>query len=186
MAERMAELKGRDVSRLSAVNIGCGPLRHEDAVGVDWAPSSAADIFHDLNRYPWPFPDGRFQEVRLHHVLEHLEDPDRAIRESHRISAAGGIVWIVTPHFSSYESYGDITHRYHFGLAAFKPYVTGEPPLFALRGRKLGFSSSPLAWPGRLLTWLNANPLSYDLYEKYFAWVFPARNIELRLEAVKL
>ncbi|MBI4347402.1 MAG: methyltransferase domain-containing protein [Elusimicrobia bacterium] len=171
----------RDLSRLTAVNIGCGPLRHEDAIGVDRDPSSAADIYHDLDAYPWPFADDRFQEVRLHHVLEHLGDPDRAVREARRICAPGGIVSIVTPHFSSYESYGDITHKFHFGLVTFKPYYSGEPPPFGLRLRKLHFGSSPLCWPGRLIA-----ALSYDLYEKYFCWIFPGRNMEFRLVAVKL
>lgn len=176
----MVEAKGRDLGSLRAVNIGCGPLRHEDAVGVDRDPSSCADIFHDLDAFPWPFADGRFQEVRLHHVLEHLADPDRAVREAHRIAAGGGVVSIVTPHFSSYESYGDITHRFHFGLVTFKPYCSGASPLFRLASRRLTFGSSLLTWPGRLLA-----ALSFDLYEKYFAWVSPARNMEFRLEALK-
>lgn len=170
----------RELSALKAVSIGCGPIRDEDALCVDRDPGSAADVFHDLNQYPWPFPDNRFEEVRLSHVLEHLEDPDRVVREAHRICRAGGSVLVITPHFSSYESYGDITHKFHFGLITFKPYYSEPRPLYRLGSRSLGFGSSPLTWPGRLTA-----ALSFDLYEKYFAWIFPGRNMEFRLEVLK-
>lgn len=172
----------RELSRLPALNAGCGPVRLEDAVGVDRDPSSCADVIHDLDRRPWPFPDGRFERVVLSHVIEHLEDPDGALREAHRLCRAGGEVVVVTPHFSSYESYGDITHRWHLGLAALKPYYAPSRgrPLFQLASRSLGFSWSPLCWPGRVLFLLNAG-----FYEKYFCWIFPARNMEFRLRAVK-
>ena len=180
MAAEVMERKGRDLSTLRALSVGCGPLCDEDAVGVDRDLGSAADVFHDLNAYPWPFADKRFEEVRLSHVLEHLEDPDRAVREAHRVARAGGRVVVVTPHFSSYESYGDITHRFHFGLVTFKPYCTGPRPSFRLGSRQLAFGSSPLCWPGRLLA-----ALSMDLYEKYFCWLFPGRNMRFVLEVVK-
>lgn len=180
MADVASEKGTRDLSRLKAVSIGCGPIKDDDAVNVDLDPSSAADVFHDLNQYPWPFPDGRFEEVRLSHVLEHLDDPDRALREAHRVCRAGGVVRVITPHFSSYESYGDITHRYHFGLVTFKPYYRGPRPLFRLLTRRLTFGSSPLTWPGRLLA-----ATTFDVYEKYFCWIFPGRNMEFRLEVIK-
>lgn len=185
---------GRDLSKLKTLNVGCGPIRMEEALGLDWDPHSAADVRHDLNDYPWPFEDGRFERVILAHVLEHLEDPDRAVREAHRVCRAGGVVAVITPHFSSYESYGDITHRHHFGLVTFKPYYAPSPdmhtgpgraadksrPLFRLKSRRLLFGSSSLSWPGRALAGLSA-----DLYEKYFAFLFPGRNMEFVFEVLK-
>ena len=190
----VAETKARDIRDLKALNVGCGSLRHDDAVGIDWDPDSAADVRHDLNDLPWPFEDSRFENVRLEHVLEHLADPDRVLREAHRVCKAGGTVRVVTPHFSSYESYGDITHKFHFGLVTFKPYYAPSrdmhagpgrtddksKALFRLRDRRLGFGSSPLCWPGRFLC-----ALSFDLYEKYFAFWFPGRNMEFVLEVRK-
>ncbi len=189
----VAERK-RDIAGLKTLNVGCGPHSSAEAVGIDWDPGSAADVVHDLNKFPWPFPEGRFEKVTLHHVLEHLADPDRAVREAHRLCSRGGILEVVTPHYSSYESYGDITHRYHFGLVTFKPYYDSDPsmhrspestgdrskPLFKLVSRRLGWGSSPLCWPGRLIA-----ALSFDLYEKYFAFWFPARNMSFVLEALK-
>lgn len=184
----------RNLSTLKILNVGCGPIRMEGALGLDWDPDSAADVRHDLNDYPWPFEEGRFERVILSHVLEHLDDPDLAVREAHRVCRTGGVVAVTTPHYSSYESYGDITHRYHFGLATFKPYydpsrdrhagpgraADKSRPLFRLKSRRLLFGSSPLSWPGRLIA-----GLSFDLYEKYFAFIFPGRNMEFVLEVVK-
>lgn len=173
----------RDMSGLRCLNVGCGPMRLEDFIGLDRDPASAADVRHDLDDYPWPFEDSRFDRVLLSHVLEHLEDPERAVREAHRVCRAGGELRVVTPHYSSYESYGDITHRFHFGLVAFKPYYDPAPggtSLFRLVSRRLRFGSSPLCWPGRLLCSVSA-----DLYEKYCAFLFPGRNMEFVLEALK-
>src|SRR5947209_1223036 len=150
MGEVMTQRQGRDLSKLPALSVGCGPIRDDDAVGVDRDPGSTADVFHDLNAYPWPFPDNRFAEVRLSHVLEHLDDPDRAVREAHRVCKAEGRVRIVTPHFSSYESYSDITHKFHFGLVTLKPYYSGARPLYRLVSRELAFGSWPMTWAGRL------------------------------------
>lgn len=163
--------------------LGCGELRVPGAVHVDRNPEAKPEVVHDLDAYPWPFEDGRFAGVVAEHVLEHLDAPDRALREMHRVSAPGAVVRIVTPHYSSPESWNDLTHRYHFGLVAFKPYYAGSygtPKLFELVGRKLAFGKGLPGWPGWALS-----RLSFDLYEKYFCFMFPARNMEIQLRVLK-
>lgn len=46
-------------------------------------------------------PSGYFEAVTLSHVIEHLHDPGRSLRELYRILAPGGRLWIATPNLDS-------------------------------------------------------------------------------------
>jgi len=96
------------------LDIGCGKRKIEpDAVGIDVSPDSAADRVWDLDRYPWPLADGAFSRIHMSHIIEHLEDPMRAMAEVYRVARDGADVFVTTPHFSSHNSYVDPTHRRH-------------------------------------------------------------------------
>ena len=177
--------------KMQKLSLGCGQRRHEGFTGVDWCPGAAADIVHDLNRYPWPFEDNSCGEIIAEHLLEHLDNPDAVMREIHRICANDAVVAIMTPHFSSYQSYGDMSHRMHASLSILLPYcnpsvswnsfgTVESKPLFRQLARRLTFGSSPLAWPGRGMALF-----SPEFYEKYFAFIFPCRNIEFKLRVLK-
>ena len=43
------------------------------------------DVTHDLNRVPWPFPDGHFRQVLAYDVIEHLDDVRATMEEIYRI-----------------------------------------------------------------------------------------------------
>ena len=47
----------------------------------------------DLDRFPYPFRDNSFDELRAIHVIEHVSDVIRAMEEFHRVVAPGGRVF---------------------------------------------------------------------------------------------
>jgi SAM-dependent methyltransferase len=53
------------------------------------------------------FPDSHFDAITMSHVIEHLHDPLRTLRECHRLLKEGGRLSIVTPNI---ESHG---HRHY-------------------------------------------------------------------------
>ena len=73
------------------------------------------DVVHDLTKFPWPFGDNRFEEVRMINVLEHLPDLIRTMEEVWRVSMDGGRVMVRVPYWNCWQSIGDPTHlkRYH-------------------------------------------------------------------------
>ena len=61
------------------LDVGCGTRKLPGAVGVDQSRASHADVFHALEKFPWPFPDNSFDLILLSHVLEHLSHTARTL-----------------------------------------------------------------------------------------------------------
>src|SRR3989344_3716857 len=64
-------------------------------VGVDIKEGKGVDMIASV--YELPFKDGEFDIVLCMSVLEHLEDPPRAIREMRRVLKTGGSIIISVP-----------------------------------------------------------------------------------------
>jgi SAM-dependent methyltransferase len=171
------------------LDIGCGKNKQEaGAVGLDREPGSDADVLAELRHFPWPIRDHAADRIYLSHFLEHQPDVMRAMKEVHRIAKPDALIIIETPHYSSPDSYTDPTHVHHLGLHSFDYFVrdgferfTYNAGGFQILERRLTFGGNIFFDNfGRLIAALSA-----DFYEKHFAWIFPARNIICRLQAVK-
>lgn len=166
----------------SILNVGCGQVRIPGSVGVDFDPATTADVIHDLDVFPWPFPDRSFDRIVCWHVLEHLKTPWRAMKELERLARPGAKVELATPHYSSPDSWGDITHYMHYSLKTWEPYYRrkeGQAP-FELVSRRLTFGHGLFSLIGRA----TAAVFGLSFYEKYVCLVFRAGNIEIVLRRV--
>ena len=171
------------------LDFGCGRKKQEPgSIGVDRQPGSAADVLAELARLPWPFADNCADRIHLSHFLEHQPDILWVMAEVHRVAKAGAEIVVVTPHYSSRDSYSDPTHLYHLGLGSFDYFLGDRFPDFTYGGGGFRLVERRLTFGGNLLL-DNLGRLcaavSADFYEKHFAWIFPARNIICRLQAVK-
>jgi SAM-dependent methyltransferase len=171
------------------LDIGCGKKKQApEAIGVDRERGSRADVFAELTRFPWPFRDDCADRIYLSHFLEHQPDILRAMREVHRIAKNGAEVIVVTPHYSSLDSYADPTHLYHLGWQSFDYFTQREFANFTYRSGGFEILERRLTFGGNFLLDNIARgsaALSMDFYEKHLAWMLPARNIYCRLRAVK-
>ena len=160
------------------LNVGCGDKKIPDSLGVDFDPASCADVIHDLDNYPWPFPDKAFERIIAWHVIEHVRNPRRAMDEIQRICRQGATVEMATPHYSSPDSWGDMTHYSHFSLKTFEPFYKkrNEAVPFELVERKLTFGNGLPSLLGRAI----AAILGYSFYEKYCCFMFRAGNMEFK------
>ena len=59
-------------------------------------------VFQDLNSDRLPFQDNYFDLVLLSEVIEHLVNPDNALKEAHRVLKSNGILIVTTPNLSSW------------------------------------------------------------------------------------
>lgn len=166
----------------TTLDIGCGAHRLPDAVGIDIFTHPEVDVVHNLNTAPWPLPENHFQKMRCQHVIEHIRELHIFTQEVYRTAKSGCQIDFITPHYSSYASYGDPTHLFHFALASIP--ILFEQALgtnkFRILKNEIKFSGSGLD----LFGWL-IYKFSKKTYEKHFAWIFPANEIHTTIEILK-
>jgi len=163
-----------------------GAAGQKDAITVDIDPAHKPDVLHDLNAAPWPFKDDSFKEVICHHVLEHLSDLPKAMKELHRITRKNGMIYIETPHFSSCHAHAP-EHKLMFNYFAFDSYLAGSDYCwqkhdfkFKLLRREITFHR---AFRRYLLHRLwNRIPKTY---ERFWTFIIPAEHIKLEIQPIK-
>jgi SAM-dependent methyltransferase len=110
---------------LRVLDVGCGNNKVGGAIGIDRVALPGVDVVHDLNSFPYPFDSNSFDEIRLIHVIEHLDSIIRVMEEIHRIVRPGGRVTIITPHYSDFQSWNDPTHKWHLTTFSFRYFEPG-------------------------------------------------------------
>lgn len=97
------------------VDLACGQQKRPLFVGVDRV-GSLADIEHDLDVYPWPFPDNSVYEFNCAHYIEHIgfergKDLNAFFEEVYRCLVPSGTIEVRCPYFTSPRAFQDPTHR---------------------------------------------------------------------------
>jgi len=167
------------------LDVGCGSKKQPGAVGIDLSADTQADIVHDLNALPWPVESDAFDQILWQDVIEHLDDAYGVFAELHRVARPGARVHVRTPHFSSVLAYSDPTHVHFFSAEAIRSLA--EPGFSHYSAARFDVVSLHVdLWlPFRLLGIEAAANARTDLYERYFAFRFPAMNIRAEFEVRK-
>ena len=105
---------------MKTLDVGCGIRKYPGSIGIDRNVSSSADVICDLDRFPYPFADRSFDQLRAIHVIEHVADVIKTMEEFHRLVRPGGRVRIETPHYTDFSSFCDPTHRWHLNSFSFR------------------------------------------------------------------
>lgn len=164
---------------VTTLDLGCGPFgKLQGSIGVDINAAPHVDLVHNLDVYPYPFDDNLFDHIEMSHILEHIREPARAMNEVYRIARPGASIRIVTPHYSSQLSYGDLTHYHHFGYVTFTQLCREKQ--FRMESFKLIFTDFyRLLGISLLANWFPRR------WEKYAAFIFPGLYVEAALSVVK-
>lgn len=125
------------------LNLGCGKNVLQGYINVD--KFGEPELKHDLECFPWPWPDNSVEEIVLNHVLEHLgattDSYFNIIREIYRICQTDATVHIAVPHPRHDDFINDPTH-----IRTVTPDSMG---LFSKRMNQQwidgGYANSPLA-----------------------------------------
>ncbi|MBD3169555.1 MAG: methyltransferase domain-containing protein [candidate division Zixibacteria bacterium] len=174
------------------LDIGCGKDKMPGSLGVDSNPRSDADIIHDLEAFPYPFPDKAFDEIRAISVIEHLSDVVATMEELHRITKTGGVLKILVPFFTSRYGFTDITHKHLFTSMSFDYFVPEESlgryrySDRVFKKLKVEYEPLPTVYRSRFqrpLVWMANRKKGF--YENYLAHIFPLHDIYFELEVVR-
>ncbi len=111
------------------LDLGGGSNPHEEFIIVDKRKLDCVDIVHDLEIFPWPFPDNCAEVLLISHLLEHIK-PWLTIdfmNEAWRVLKPKGLACIATPYAGSPSYWQDPTHINGFTEKTFE-YFTPELP----------------------------------------------------------
>ena len=87
-----------------ALSVGGGPKReHPSFTNLNIGPFPDVDIVADA--HVLPYRDGCVDAVFCEAVIEHLSQPEQAVREFYRILKKGGKVFSVVPFMQAYHGY---------------------------------------------------------------------------------
>ena len=157
------------------LDLGCSTRKMAGAIGMDIDPSSHADIFHDLNVYPYPVETGSMDQIFAKHLIEHLTEPRKFIHEIYRMLKPGGKAYIETPHFSCRVAYSEPEHKLFFSYFMFTELLKGldfkilrQEITFFKYFRAVGIKSLANRYP--------------DTYERFWTYLFPAENVLLEVQ----
>ncbi len=169
---------------MKILDVGCGDNKNPSAIGIDRLLKPGVDIVHNLDEFPWPLKDNSFDLIICKHIIEHLDDVVKTMEEIHRVGRPGAKVVVETPHFSSFNSFRDPTHKWHFSYDTFD-YFSGNSlyPVytkcrFFIRAKKYVFINR---WDvGNIIS-----KIAPKFYESHFVWLFPPYSMYFELEVVK-
>lgn len=175
------------------LNLGCGRdirPKEEGWINVDKVKREGVDVKWDLNEYPYPFKNNSTELIIAYDIIEHLDKPYEFIKECYRICKNKAKIKIITAHFSSRNSWADITHVRPFSIRSFKHlnietkkrgdtslYDTKEK--FKVKG-KMEFGKLHRLMGIQFI--MNKIP---DIYENYLVYFFPARSLLFELTPMK-
>lgn len=183
------------------IELGCGPSKQADTIGIDAIPVPGVDLVANLEDGLPFIPDNSVDEITSVHFLEHINNLELLIREIHRVLKPAGIHKVIVPHFSNPHYFSDITHKKFFGLYTFDYYATGNTKLrrkvpdfyhnfkFEIQNRKLIFKSQ-FFFRNLFKKWIlskifNLNGYLQEYYEECLAGIFPCSEIYFEMKPQK-
>ena len=140
LAERDADLRG-----LAKVDIGGGLYPRPGYLTVD---QEGADITCNLEE-GIPLEDNSVGVLNASHIIEHLKDPIKTMREIHRVLAHGGWAMIEVPSTDGRGAWQDPTHVSFWNEHSFWYYTNSDKAQF-IRNTDIRFQTY------RLETWDSA------------------------------
>lgn len=165
---------------MKKLNLGCEKEyrnSEEGWVNLDADKSVKADVYHNLNKFPYPFKDNEFDEILVSHILEHLDDVMRVMKELYRITKPNGILYITSPHCSDPMKWSDLTHKHCFCYSTFGEWYHNKElyPLFEVIKKKISFTRVNFPFLNKIFNPLvNLKPI---LYERLFSYILPSAVI---------
>ncbi len=172
---------------MKKLNLGSGKdykKTSEGWINLDYNSRYKTDLNHNLDKFPYPFKKEEIDYVYCSHILEHVQDFFKTIKEIERILKKGGILHVRVPHFSNGNGYNDLTHRRFFGWQTFNQLTEGyynEEFKFKIIKQRYNFLAEGHKTINKLFSWI-FNILPKQFYERFLCWIIPVGEIEIILK----
>ncbi|MBU3907046.1 MAG: class I SAM-dependent methyltransferase [Nanoarchaeota archaeon] len=176
-------------AKLKRLNIACGNKYVSSDDNTEWVnldiddkdtygEKIKVDIKWDLEKFPYPFKDNTFDEIRAWAIIEHISDDKRFIKELTRITKENGIIDIIVPHFSHANAFRDPTHKHYYSYESisFPQLNNGNRVIY----KKLRVSYNPII--NILSPVINLFP---KIYDSLFSGMIKCQEIHWKLQVLK-
>lgn len=184
---------------MNKLNLGCGKDIKPGYVNLDIVDYGGNEI-HDINSFPYPFPENYFDEIYCSHVLEHLESFHKTVTELYRIAKPDTVIIVYAPFFLNTKYFGEPDHKIPFSIRTFDNYefignrklkfyekwklnhrtnYEGKAQFEILEKKFITSHFSILKWMDVIV---NIEPV---MYERFFAGIFSPEEVYFKLRVVK-
>lgn len=96
------------------LNLGSGNKKYSEFINIDDDPNTNPDYLINLDdiNIHLPFKDSSVDEIKAHHILEHIGDGYiPLLKEIYRICKNGALIDVLVPHHQHDIFYDDPTHK---------------------------------------------------------------------------
>lgn len=173
------------------LHIGCGVDYKLGYLNIDSSKDVKTDKVWDLEKTPLPFKDNQFEEVMGNHILEHIRNFVELMHELHRVCKKNAKIIIRTPFYSAWGQFNDPTHKRfftpwtftYFQKSKYSHEVNASKDMFDIKKVRIHFGIGQSSIMNKFIDpLLNLN---HRFYCRFFAWIFPAAEIEYELRVLK-
>jgi hypothetical protein len=168
------------------LHIGCGKTLLPGWTNLDVYPHKGVDVVWNLNKFPYPFKDNTFNEVRAYQTMEHIKDLNGTLKELHRICKDKATIDIEVPYFRSIDAFA-VTHHLFYSYKTFDAYTGQRVISSPLYTRLVKYKKKELRFRKayRILgIALFAKHFPF-FYEEFLGHIFPATDLKVILQIKK-
>jgi SAM-dependent methyltransferase len=148
------------------INLGSSDALMPGFINVDMVKAPGIDVVHDLESFPWPFPDECADLVIASQLVEHINPHKgvflRFMDEAWRILKPGGQFMISTPYAGSAGYFQDPTHCNPCNEMTWEYF----DPLSPTTGGKIYENYRPKPWKIVENSWYNNGNLEVVLEKR--------------------
>ncbi|MCX6815390.1 MAG: methyltransferase domain-containing protein [Candidatus Aenigmarchaeota archaeon] len=162
------------------LHVGCGTKKLEGYVNCDIAKDVNPDVVVDICALSKKFKKKSVDEILTEHMLEHVDDFVKAMKEIHAVLKKGGKAHIVVP-YATIPSAFHPHHKWYFTKESFSPFHKDNSLRyyydfhFSSVKTKIVFSRQMF-----FMTKL-ANKMTWLYENSGLAWLFPAKELHVEL-----
>lgn len=168
------------------LHLGCGNDKKEGYVNCDISKEVNPDKIVDIEK-KLPFKSNSVGEIIMSHVLERTQKPIEVIREIYRVCKNNAIIKIKVPYFSSESAFSMLDHYHQFTWTSFDALEKNHPCHWQSAGN-FKIIKKKLHWRKQLRFFeliFGIHPKITRIYQELFCWIFPAKELEIELKAIK-
>ncbi len=165
------------------LHLGCGFNKKRGYVNCDISKDVNPDLVLNLEKR-LPFKSNSIDEIIAEHVFEHVENFVSLMSEIYRVSKPNAKIYIKVPYFSHESAFSNVTHVRFFTYTTFDLFDKEHSQHWQGLGN-FKIIKKQLKWRPNIFWFLNYSEFLIKVYQNFFCWIFPARELIIQLEVKK-